>query len=232
MDGSIVLHKVSQKVTIESEEKIPEDEVTTNTINNLLVPEVLEAGVEYKFEAYCTVNKPLKVRLVLRDTITNKMWSNLDVYDVSPEMSEIAESSIKPYWNTPVGSHYKWYAYLMDGSVVLHKVSQKVTIESEEKINESFHTLTDQNDLSKKNTVSLFPNPVINNANFEIFVNNPAKVVVDIYNQSGAIVSTKNSNVSSGKNQIVISSEDFAPGLYYYNVIINNSTYKGKFLKQ
>ena len=64
------------------------------------------------------------------------------------------------------------------------------------------------------NTLTVFPNPMLNNANIHYTANQSETVNLIIYNQLGKMVYQTTAKAQPGKNQIAISKQNLSTGLY------------------
>jgi hypothetical protein len=65
-----------------------------------------------------------------------------------------------------------------------------------------------------KNTLAVFPNPMIDSANIHFTLKQSETIQLEIYNQLGAIVYQTTIKAQLGKNQITISKQHLSSGLY------------------
>ena len=78
----------------------------------------------------------------------------------------------------------------------------------------------DLNEVSKPE-ISVFPNPSKDYTNLSISSQNKEEVNIEIYNNLGKVVYSKNIDITPGANNLRIETSDLLPGLYYMNVMIN-----------
>ncbi len=82
--------------------------------------------------------------------------------------------------------------------------------------------------------VSLFPNPSSGNATLQFSViNSSEKVTAQLYDLQGSVIAVlaEDRMFSNGTHRIEIPSYNIAQGLYFYNIVIGNKSFKGKFVK-
>ena len=64
----------------------------------------------------------------------------------------------------------------------------------------------------------IFPNPVNNNAKIQFISGNSANVVFTVFNYLGEKIEEKNIAATRGVNDIEISANDYANGMYLYSI--------------
>jgi len=64
----------------------------------------------------------------------------------------------------------------------------------------------------------IFPNPVNNNAKIQFISGNSANVVFTVFNYLGKKIEEKNIAATRGVNDIEISANDYANGMYLYSI--------------
>jgi hypothetical protein len=76
----------------------------------------------------------------------------------------------------------------------------------------------------------VFPNPSISKAQITVSSNvNIDNVIISITNALGSIVSTKNIDLSGGKNTVVLDTENLSSGLYFATILHSNTKIIKKF---
>jgi hypothetical protein len=91
--------------------------------------------------------------------------------------------------------------------------------------------LTDENTEIKE--VSLYPNPVNDEATLNFNLANNSNVEINVHDVSGKIVSSKSlTNLNAGNNSTTINCTDLTNGIYYVTVTTNGSTLTKKFVKK
>jgi hypothetical protein len=81
--------------------------------------------------------------------------------------------------------------------------------------------------------VEVFPNPVADEMNMRINMENAGTVSVKVLSISGAEVASYNANAESGSQTLRFDAKNWAAGMYIYQVLLNNETEStGKFLKK
>jgi len=76
--------------------------------------------------------------------------------------------------------------------------------------------------------VNLYPNPVINNVQFEFVVNQDGPVTVELYNTQGKQVYSHTSNAVTGTNLFMMNMAEFKPGNYFLRIRTNDGVITGK----
>ena len=85
----------------------------------------------------------------------------------------------------------------------------------------------------KSSTVTVYPNPFTNKATFEIDATNNGEVLLEIFDQKGAIVFTKKQSISSGIQQLSWDNVQSSSGIYFYKISVNDQVLKtGKLVKK
>jgi len=83
------------------------------------------------------------------------------------------------------------------------------------------------------NSVSVFPNPFTDKASFEIETTTKATVLLEIFDQKGTIVFTKNKGISPGIQQLSWDDVQSSSGIYFYKISVNSQMLKtGKLVKK
>ncbi len=70
----------------------------------------------------------------------------------------------------------------------------------------------------KKDEISVYPNPTTNNINIDYSSNQPQNIVINIFDNIGNIVYSKNENIIIGNNNIIINSKFWPSGLYLISI--------------
>jgi len=84
-----------------------------------------------------------------------------------------------------------------------------------------------------KGSVNVFPNPFANRATFKFEVLERGNALLDIFNQTGKLVYSKQQNVSAGKHQFNWENQQAASGIYFYKLSLNGQQLKtGKLVKK
>lgn len=77
--------------------------------------------------------------------------------------------------------------------------------------------------------VSVYPNPVADNANFMVNLTQSSNVELYVYDVTGKLVySNEYMNLASGANNVSVNTTDLANGLYLYSVVANGQLSSGK----
>ena len=85
----------------------------------------------------------------------------------------------------------------------------------------------------KSGSVHVFPNPFSNKATFEIETQTKGAVLLEVFDQKGAVVFTKQQPVSSGVQQLSWENVHSSSGIYYYKISVNGKVLKaGKLVKK
>lgn len=72
--------------------------------------------------------------------------------------------------------------------------------------------------MSFENIGEIYPNPVIKNASIKLSSNKSQTITINILNQLGQLISTKQYNIDEGMNILNIESSSLLSGLYYLNI--------------
>ena len=83
---------------------------------------------------------------------------------------------------------------------------------------------------SLTNNVKIYPNPVVDNVNINISNLNNENTVIEIRNNTGAIIYTNNSNDASINNNVSV--EKLNSGIYFINIIQGNNKYTERIIKK
>lgn len=78
----------------------------------------------------------------------------------------------------------------------------------------------------------VYPNPSNNNFNLQINAIKPEDVQLEIMNELGQTVFSKQENLNSGSNTIILNTEDYSQGLYLLKIKQKSSIYFKKIVKQ
>jgi len=85
----------------------------------------------------------------------------------------------------------------------------------------------------KTSSVSVFPNPFTDRATFEIETTTKAGVLLEIFDQKGTIIFTKNQHISPGVQQLSWDDVQSSSGIYFYKISVNSQMLKtGKLVKK
>ncbi len=79
-----------------------------------------------------------------------------------------------------------------------------------------------------ENFVSMYPNPVTTQANFNVEMAGTADVTVQVYDITGRMVINENKGKMSGSNNIPVNTQQLKDGIYLYRVIIGEDVKSGK----
>lgn len=92
--------------------------------------------------------------------------------------------------------------------------------------------ITSINDVTGPSDILLvYPNPIINEATFEVALIDPSPISLNIYNQTGRLVYTRGDFLkSSGSHIIKWNPENIPSGLYFYQLHTANGIESGKLL--
>lgn len=97
------------------------------------------------------------------------------------------------------------------------------------KYNDTGSSIKESSDLFSS-VSNVYPSPAINKAYINVNANSEINnVTLTVTNSLGSIVSTKNINLSSGKNNITIDSEPLASGIYFATILSGNTKIVKKF---
>ncbi len=77
----------------------------------------------------------------------------------------------------------------------------------------------------------LYPNPVIDELNIELYSEKSDNVTIQIYNYSGQVVYTENISLYDGANQFRISAENIVSGMYFVKISGNGNYETLRFVK-
>lgn len=81
-------------------------------------------------------------------------------------------------------------------------------------------------------SISIYPNPAVNNAVLEYESEKAAKVSIKIYSLTGTLIREEWTNISSGKNQINLNISNLAQGGYIVYLNDNGKRASTKLIKQ
>lgn len=81
-----------------------------------------------------------------------------------------------------------------------------------------------------KNYVKIFPNPIQNKINLELFLDRSQDVIIRVFNTKGEIVYSDKSFYNSGGNSITIN-RPLKPGMYFYKINTTTGFLTGKIIK-
>lgn len=80
-------------------------------------------------------------------------------------------------------------------------------------------------------SLKLFPNPVYDKINVEYFSLKNRPGIITIRNIKGEVVYSRNIDLHSGINRLVVSGLNIAPGMYFMDLKQGNVTSQSKLLK-
>ena len=86
--------------------------------------------------------------------------------------------------------------------------------------------------IAGKETVSIYPNPVINKADIIINLSNAENIVANIFDNTGKLIKTEQWNLASGSNAISIDLSSIAKGVYYLQLKGNRTNERKRFVKE
>lgn len=73
--------------------------------------------------------------------------------------------------------------------------------------------------VSQQSTVSSYPNPVTDQTTFNIYLQNPAKVNLVVFNSLGQLVATiTDESLDKSNHQVTWNAENLSPGIYFYRL--------------
>jgi PKD repeat protein len=79
--------------------------------------------------------------------------------------------------------------------------------------------------------VSLSPNPSDENATLAFYMTQPGDAAIAVYDIAGReIVKPVQEQFSTGKQQVAINTQSFAPGIYFVQIIVNGQSVKSKLI--
>jgi len=82
-----------------------------------------------------------------------------------------------------------------------------------------------------ENTMIVYPNPVSENVNFKLSLEDATEGTLSIYNYNGQLISTdKGKSLVSGDNYLELNTSGFKNGLYFYTFSSTQQEYSGKFI--
>jgi hypothetical protein len=82
------------------------------------------------------------------------------------------------------------------------------------------------------NSVSIYPNPATTEATVEIVTDNSAKAIISIYNYSGSLVKSINTNVVTGNNALKVDLNNLSNGAYLISINADGKFYNTRVIKQ
>jgi hypothetical protein len=78
-------------------------------------------------------------------------------------------------------------------------------------------------------SVTVFPNPVMDKANFVIKLENPSMVKIMVYSVTGQVViNEEEGNLSVGEHNIILDGSSWEQGLYLYQIMVSDQVFSGK----
>ncbi len=80
-------------------------------------------------------------------------------------------------------------------------------------------------------SIALSPNPSDASATCSFFMRESAQAAISVYDIAGReVVASVNNQFSAGKQQVVINTQDFAPGIYFVQINVNGQSVKSKLI--
>ena len=80
------------------------------------------------------------------------------------------------------------------------------------------------------NTINVYPNPVVNTANFDLDLSTDAVVNIQVYTINGTLVSSKSVGMTAGRTVYELNTADLPNGTYFATVQAGESVKKAKFV--
>lgn len=77
----------------------------------------------------------------------------------------------------------------------------------------------------------IYPNPVTNAANLTLYSDNAKTYTVEIFNATGQLLKSFNVEAAAGRNDVKLSTDDLAKGMYLMNVRFDSKTISRSFVK-
>lgn len=81
------------------------------------------------------------------------------------------------------------------------------------------------------NSVNIYPNPTTENINIKLFLNKPSEIQVNVFNQSGQLITTNLSDELAGEQIIKLNISNLPKGVYFLQVISASQTINKKLIK-
>jgi hypothetical protein len=86
--------------------------------------------------------------------------------------------------------------------------------------------------VSRQSSVVSYPNPVADQASFCIHLQDPAKVKLTVFNNTGQIVATiLDEPMEKGEHLVTWNCKHVAPGIYFYRILVNDEASTRKLIK-
>lgn len=81
--------------------------------------------------------------------------------------------------------------------------------------------------------IGIYPNPVIEKAQFKFKLHQPGDVTVKVYDLVGnEIAKIVDDHFTTGKHEVKYDAKDLNPGVYFYSVSMNGNTIIKRFVKK
>ena len=136
---------------------------------------------------------------------------------------------------TPEGSIYKITFTVQNECGTSSPVSQVIKINRTQLKSLLIDPSADEpTAINTDNAVMVYPNPVSNEVNFNITAKTKDLINISLHDIQGRKVADIKTNVNAvdGENLMNTDVSGLKPGMYFYRITINNTTYSGKLIKE
>ncbi|MBP6979165.1 MAG: T9SS type A sorting domain-containing protein [Bacteroidales bacterium] len=137
------------------------------------------------------------------NNINGNSISELRIY-YNPLLSNCAVKSICDYLVSP------------NGTVEIHDNAQGCN--SQEEVEEACGFGVD--DMVSYDKVIIYPNPSSDQLIFQFTLNKPSKILLEVLNNTGQVVTVIDKSLSEGEQQVVWNAENMPTGLYFYRLTV------------
>ncbi|MCK9452073.1 MAG: T9SS type A sorting domain-containing protein [Bacteroidales bacterium] len=98
-------------------------------------------------------------------------------------------------------------------------------------IAESCTFVTDISEHKSITTINNYPNPFNNSTTLSYKLNSDAEVTITIFNQVGETIEVIKQKSQAGEQKLLLNTETYPAGIYYYSIISGNQQIKNKMIK-
>ena len=193
------------------------------------------------FPAWVNPTNPLKIHIaVVEKTTTGNIGTNGETIfhnilrKMLPNASGTTQASFTPGSYVNISKSYTFAANEVENlsnleaivfiqNSVTHEIYQSASIAIPDAIN--------QNNMPQDGITNLFPNPANDYSQLDYFTQNSAEVSLSIYDANGRLVNNVNiRKVAAGNHHFMIDTKNYAQGIYFVRLNIDNKLYYSKLI--
>ncbi|MCK5857569.1 MAG: T9SS type A sorting domain-containing protein [Bacteroidales bacterium] len=203
----------------------------TITVNAAILP----------FPAWVNPSNPMKIHIaVVEKTTTGNVGTNGETkfYNVLrkmlPNANGTPQASFTPGLYVNISKSYTFAANEVENISNLQAivfVQNNVTNEIYQSAFISVPNAINQGEQNHDGITNLYPNPANDYSQLEYYTENAVEVGLSVYDANGRLVMEKaNIKVGAGKHQTAIDTRNYAQGIYFVKLNINNKLYYSKLI--